>query len=264
MAFADDPAAKFHEYLVSGDVPAVRRYLRDPRLRPHLHLNSLTPEPALITAIRLHHTDLVALLLRQSDINANAIDGHGHTATHYAVAHASVEYLHALLSRPDLDLSVKNAQGQTAYDACLSRIKVTGLAHSSAELKECARMLMARKPKMSPPSAHFRTEEKKKKPADTELSQRTFPTKIHFRMRREKEQEKADLRKKLKTNNNNYRGAKKKPLHRRDLRRKLNAKTEELKETRDVVSEDMVVSVEVFEVSGSDIEDVQSDVSENL
>ena len=61
-----------------------------------------------------NHMSILELLLRQPNIDINALDGHGNTALHYCVIGANIEGMRLLLAHPEMrSLNIKNKDVHT-------------------------------------------------------------------------------------------------------------------------------------------------------
>ena len=72
----------------------------------------------LHSAARWNQTEVISLLL-QHDVDINAQTNGGHTALHLASAEQdSRDTLDILLNDDNIDTSVRNSMGETAYEIC--------------------------------------------------------------------------------------------------------------------------------------------------
>lgn len=91
---------------------------RDSMGRTVLHLAATASEPAAAEYVRL--------LLTHPDILVNLLDKESHwTALHRALYHGNIESAILLLQRPEVDTSLKDTEGYTAFDLYNSTLEGT-------------------------------------------------------------------------------------------------------------------------------------------
>ncbi|CCM05596.1 uncharacterized protein FIBRA_07824 [Fibroporia radiculosa] len=97
--------------------------------RSVLHLAASSQEPSAIEYVRL--------LLAHPDINVNLPDKENHwTALHRAAYHGNVGTAVLLLQRPDIDTSVKDNEGYTAYNLYNSTVEGTQIDTDDTRLAD--------------------------------------------------------------------------------------------------------------------------------
>lgn len=102
---------------------------RDERDRSVLHYVATVPRP-----------ELLKFLLRSNAIELlNATDNRGYTGLHYAAVNGRVEIVNLLLQQPEIDVSVKNKYGFTAYE--IAEVRDQYSPNHEQEYKDIIRLL---------------------------------------------------------------------------------------------------------------------------